>query len=121
MEDDLVIPEWIRQEHLDGMSLFVGINSHVFVDAPAASGSIMSNAHEALRVFKPDCVFAAHKCAHHRPQPIPDWIRMHVSGGPSIGSLLKYDEPEHSEQLFEAPMWLVQTLPHLPCGLMDYS
>ena len=69
------------------------------------------DADEALPLFKPDCVFSTHVRGQHRPQPIPDWSRMHVNGGPAIGSSLNYLEHEHLEQMFEAPMWFLPTLP----------
>ena len=113
--EDPVTPDLIRQEHLDRKSMFVGINSPVFVDIPTTSEP--AAAHETLPVFKPDCVLATHRCAQHRPQPILDWNHMHVNGGPAIGSSLKYDEPEHLEQ----SIWLVPPLPLIPWRLMSDS
>ena len=35
-------------------------------------------------------------------------------GGAAIGSSLNYYQEENNEQIFEAPMWFVPTLPRVP-------
>ena len=111
MEDDPVAPVWIKQDHLLGKSLFLGINYPFFLDAPATSAPPEDNAGNALPVFKPDCVFATHKHYYDRAQQVPDWARMPLAGGPTIGSVLTYEEYEYGQQLFQTPMWFVPRLP----------
>ena len=81
---------------------------------PANPKPTVVDADEALPLFRPDCVFNTHVRGQHRPPPIPDWTRMHVNGGPAIGSSPNYLEHEHMEQMFEAPMWFLPTLPERP-------
>ena len=68
----------------------------------------------ALPVFKPDYVFATHERAfQYNPQPNPTWTRMHVCGGPVIGSTLTAERFVERKSVVrgEAPIWFVPTLP----------
>ena len=69
----------------------------------------------ALPVFKPDCVFATHgRAFHYNTQPDPTWIRMHVCGGPAIGSTLNIKRCADGVVRSEAPIWFVPTVPPAP-------
>jgi hypothetical protein len=51
---------WIRQDHLHGLSVFLGINHPIFHQQPpddvAKAGS---SAAQGMSLFQQDCVFAA--------------------------------------------------------------
>ena len=102
---------WLRKDNLEGKSAFLGINYPFFLDS---LGTSEPRADEALPLFKPNCVFAAHVSCRQRPRPRPDWIRVDVNGGAAIGSSLNYYQEENNEHMFEAPMWFVPTLPRVP-------
>lgn len=105
---DPVEPEWVRQDHLMGSSLFVGINYPFFLDAPQpAAGNDVGT----VPVFRPNCVFAAHSFCNMHPLRGADWCRMPVNQGVAIGSALFYDPYLSWGQFYEAPMWFVPTLP----------
>lgn len=105
---DPVQSVWVRQEELQGNSLFVGISYPFMLHAPDGPG--VNAAGQALPVFKPNCVFASHWRCDQFPKPIPDWCRLSVSGGPAIGSSFNYAEPNWG-QMLETPMWFVPVLP----------
>ena len=65
--DDPVAPEWIRQDNLQGNSVFVGINFPFFLEPPENSEAAAADTDEVLPVFKPYCVFATHLRGQHRP------------------------------------------------------
>ena len=111
-EGDPVAQDWIRLDNLEGRSAFVGINYPFLLKPPANPKPAADDTEEALRVFTPDCVFATHVRGQHRPQPVPDWSRMHINGGAAaLGSILNYEEAEHRERMFEAPMWFIPARP----------
>ena len=76
---------WLRKDNLEGKSAFLGINNPFFLDSP---GTSEPHADEALPLFKPNCVFAAHVSCRQRPCPRPDWIRVDVNGGGGCHRLL---------------------------------
>ena len=98
---------WVRQNDLQGCSLFLGVNYPFLLDAFEGVGG---NAGIAEPVFMPDSVFATHRRCHQVPQPVPDWCRMSLNGVPSIGSSFQYAEPVWDD-VFETPVWFVPTVP----------
>ena len=99
---------WERLNNLKGHSLFLGLNHPIFMLPPPIDAEA---AEPDFQLFKPDCVFATHNRARDTwIRPRPNWCRMHVNGGPAIGSRLQYKK-EKIEHRAEAPMWFVPTLP----------
>jgi hypothetical protein len=114
-EEDPLLPEWVKQENLQGRSLFIGINKPLLLKTPEASTSQLAEAGSVLPLFKRDYVFTTHKGCLDRPQQVPDWASMPVNGGPAIGSMLTYEGHEFLDQLIQPPMWFVPSLPeHAP-------
>jgi hypothetical protein len=112
--DDLV---WIRQDNLQGLSLFVGINYPIFHQQPANDvAQAGPSAGQVISLLQRDCVFAAYHQARPYYRPVPDWSRIHVNGGaPAIGSQLIYQDSYYNE--WKAPMWIIPTLPRAPPSL----
>jgi hypothetical protein len=71
-EEDPLITEWVKQENLQGRSLFLGINKPLLLKTPKISTSQPAEAGSVLPLFKPDCVFTTHKGCLDRPQPVPN-------------------------------------------------
>lgn len=103
---DPTVPEWVRQDNLEGTSLFVGMNYPFFLDAHEPAGE---DAGVNAPVFRSDCVFASHKCCVQHPPPIPDWCRLPVNQATAIGSTLFRGEIGWG-QFHETPMWFVPTV-----------
>jgi hypothetical protein len=84
LEDDDPVdgPVWIRQDDLQGLSLFVGINYPIFHEQPpddvAQAGQ---SAEQGQSLFQQECVFDAYHRAHPYYRPVLDWSCMHVNGG----------------------------------------
>lgn len=104
---DPVDPVWMRLDNLQGSSLFLGVNYPFLLDGPAAEAA---NAVNTLPVFKPNCVFSSHNCVNQILGRFPDWCRIPLNDGVSIGSSLDRDELNWGE-FHEVPMWFVPTLP----------
>jgi hypothetical protein len=74
-EDDPVDdPVWIRQDHLHGLSVVLGVNYQIFHQQPpddvAKAGP---SAGQGMSLFQRDCVFAAYHRARPYHRPVPDW------------------------------------------------
>jgi hypothetical protein len=74
--DDLIVgPVWIRQDNLQGLSLFVGINYPIFHEQPpddvAQAGQSAEQPPDEVALVV-DCVFAAYHraCPYYRPVPV---------------------------------------------------
>jgi hypothetical protein len=103
---DPVDTAWLRQGDLQGNSLFLGVNYPFLLDAPEPEAG---NAGNTFPLFKPDSVFAAPNYVNHIPR-FPDWCRIPVDGGASVGSTFVWPELNWGE-FHEVPMWFVPTLP----------
>ncbi|KAM0837989.1 hypothetical protein ACQ4PT_061274 [Festuca glaucescens] len=97
---------WVRQGDLQGSSLFLGVNYPFLLDAPEPEAG---NAGNTFPLFKADCVFAAPNYVNYVLR-FPDWRRIPVDGGASIGSTFVWPELNWGE-FHEVPMWFVPTLP----------
>ena len=98
--------DWVREEDLQGGSLFVGLNYPFFLDAPQEPGE---NAGAMVPVFKPNYLFASHRRCNGGPSLYPDWCRIPVNGGAALGSSLFYDAIGWG-QIHDTPIWFVPTL-----------
>ncbi|KAM0908765.1 hypothetical protein ACQ4PT_015247 [Festuca glaucescens] len=103
---DPVDTVWVRQGDLQGSSLFLGVNYPFLLDAPEPEAH---NAGNTFPLFKPDSVFAAPNYVNHILR-FPDWCRIPVDGGASVGSTFVWLELNWGE-FHEVPMWFVPTLP----------
>ena len=103
---DPVDTDWLRQGDLQGNSLFLGVNYPFLLDAPEPEAG---NAGNTFPLFKPDSVFAAPNYVNHILR-FPDWCRIPVDGGASVGSTFVWPELNWGE-FHEVPMWFVPTLP----------
>ncbi|KAM0911208.1 hypothetical protein ACQ4PT_013652 [Festuca glaucescens] len=103
---DPVDTVWVRQGDLQGSSLFLGVNYPFLLDAPEPEAH---NAGNTFLLFKPDSVFAAPNYVNHILR-FPDWCRIPVDGGASVGSTFVWPELNWGE-FHEVPMWFVPTLP----------
>ena len=78
----------MREEDLQGGSLFVGLNYPFFLDAPHEPGE---NAWACVPVFRPNCLVASHRSCNAGPSLYPDCCRISFNGGVALGSSLFYD------------------------------
>jgi hypothetical protein len=110
--DDLV---WIRQDHLHGLSVFLGINHPIFHQQP------LMMLQKLVHLLDKACPCSNNTvCLLHTIEPVPtphrpvlDWSHIHVNGGaPAIGSQLIYQPSYYNE--WEAPMWIFPTMPRAP-------
>lgn len=114
-EDPVDGPVWIRQEHLHGLSVFLGINNPIFHREPCSDvGRAGPSAGQGMSLLQEDCVFVAyHRARPYTQRPVPEWSRIHMNGGaPAIGSELIYGPTYYNE--WEAPMWIFPTMPGAP-------
>ena len=111
---DPVATNWVRQEHLHGPSVFVRMNYPFLLESQEQAAPSAENAGEDLPVFRPDCVFEAHRACSLYPKPTSDWSCIPINGGPAMGSSLHYNEQDWG--IYETPMWIVPTLPELLWG-----
>jgi hypothetical protein len=114
-EDPVDGPVWIRQEHLHGLSVFLGINNPIFHREPCSDvGRAGPSAGQGMSLLQEDCVFVAyHRARPYTQRPVPEWSRIHMNGGaPAIGSELIYGPTYYNE--WETPMWIFPTMPGAP-------